>query len=49
MDRTKSTSLAAKIIFLVFFGFTIGWLPATIARYVYPPQKKYRYNAENES
>jgi len=29
-------------IFLVFFGFVIGWLSATIARYVYPPPKKYR-------
>jgi hypothetical protein len=27
---------------LVFFGFVIGWLSATIARYVYPPPKKYR-------
>ena len=29
-------------ILLVFFGFVIGWLSATIARYVYPPPKKYR-------
>jgi hypothetical protein len=29
-------------IFLVFAGFFIGWLSATIARYVYPPPKKYR-------
>jgi hypothetical protein len=29
-------------ILLVFFGFAIGWLSATIARYVYPPPKKYR-------
>lgn len=29
-------------IFLVFSGFVIGWLSATIARYVYPPPKKYR-------
>ena len=28
--------------FLVFGGFVIGWLSATIARYVYPPPKKYR-------
>ena len=28
-------------ILLVFFGFAIGWLSATIARYVYPPPKKY--------
>lgn len=29
-------------IFLVFLGFAIGWLSATIARYVYPPPNKYR-------
>jgi hypothetical protein len=29
-------------IFLVFSGFAIGWVSATIARYVYPPPKKYR-------
>ena len=29
-------------IFVVFGGFAIGWLSATIARYVYPPPKKYR-------
>jgi hypothetical protein len=27
---------------LVFLGFVIGWVSATIARYVYPPPKKYR-------
>ena len=27
---------------VVFGGFAIGWLSATIARYVYPPPKKYR-------
>jgi len=32
-------------ILLVFFGFAIGWLSATIARYVYPPPKKYRQDA----
>jgi hypothetical protein len=30
------------IIFLVFGGFVIGWLSATVARHVYPPPKKYR-------
>lgn len=29
-------------ILLGFAGFVIGWLSATIARYVYPPPKKYR-------
>jgi membrane-associated phospholipid phosphatase len=32
-------------IFVVFGGFVIGWLSATIARYVYPPPKKYRRGA----
>lgn len=26
---------------LVFSGFALGWLSATIARYVYPPPRKY--------
>jgi hypothetical protein len=34
-------------ILLVFFGFAIGWLSATIARYVYPPPKKYRQDADH--
>jgi hypothetical protein len=34
-------------VFLVFLGFAIGWLSATIARYVYPPPKKYRQDAGN--
>ncbi len=29
-------------IVLVFGGFAIGWVSATLARYVYPPPKKYR-------
>jgi hypothetical protein len=32
-------------IFVVFGGVAIGWLSATIARYVYPPPKKYRRDA----
>ena len=31
-----------NILFLVFSGFVIGWLSATIARRGYPPPKKYR-------
>jgi hypothetical protein len=27
-------------ILLAFFGWVIGWTPATIARLVYPPPKK---------
>jgi hypothetical protein len=29
-------------VYVVFGGFVIGWLSATIARYVYPPPRKYR-------
>jgi hypothetical protein len=32
-------------IFLVFAGFVIGWVSATIARYVYPPPRRYRPDA----
>jgi len=34
-------------IFLVFAGFAIGWLPATIARFVCPPPKKYQRSAND--
>jgi hypothetical protein len=36
-------------IFVVFGGFVIGWLSATIAHYVYPPPKKYRRDAGQAS
>jgi hypothetical protein len=29
-------------IVVVFLGFVIGWVSATIARYVYPPPKKWQ-------
>jgi hypothetical protein len=31
----------AQPYFLVFFGFFIGWVSTTIARYVYLPPKKW--------
>jgi len=34
---------------VVFGGFVIGWLSATIARYVYPPPKKYRQDSGQAS
>jgi hypothetical protein len=37
---TRSEKLPA--ILLVFYGFVIGWLSATIARAVYPPPKPRR-------
>jgi hypothetical protein len=36
-------------IFLVFFGFVIGWASATIARYVYAPPKKYQTPTGDET
>ncbi len=29
---------------LVFFGFCIGWVSTTIARYIYPPPKRWEVN-----
>ena len=34
----------AQTILLVFFGFCIGWVSTTIARYVYPPPKRWEVN-----
>ena len=35
----------AQPILLVFFGFVIGWVSTTIARYVYPPPKRWGANS----
>ncbi len=32
-------------VLLVFGGWVIGWLSATIPRYVYPPPKRYRQSS----
>jgi hypothetical protein len=32
-------------ILLVFFGYCLGWLSTTIARYVYPPPKRWAAGA----
>jgi len=31
---------------LVFLGFCIGWVSTTIARYVYPPPKRWESNRQ---
>ena len=31
-----------QIVIYVFFGWVIGWLSATIARFVYPPPRRWR-------
>jgi hypothetical protein len=38
----------AQRILLVFFGFCIGWVSTTIARYVYPPPKRWGLNRRQE-
>lgn len=31
-----------RIVLLVFAGFVIGWVSTTIARYVYPPARRWQ-------
>jgi hypothetical protein len=35
----KASSHSVHNILLVFFGWVIGWVSATIARFVYPPPR----------
>jgi flagellar biosynthesis protein FliR len=39
---------SAQTLLLVFFGFCIGWVSTTIARYVYPPPKRWELNRRQE-
>jgi len=36
-------------VVFVFLGFAIGWVSATIARYIYPPPKKYLRDAGSDA
>lgn len=36
-------------VVLVFLGFAIGWLSATIARFVYPPPRRWRATPSSPS
>jgi hypothetical protein len=38
----------AQPILLVFGGYCIGWVSTTIARYVYPPPKRWGLNRRQE-
>jgi membrane protein DedA with SNARE-associated domain len=38
---TGKTSTQHTVLFVIL-GWAIGWTSATIARYIYPPPKKYR-------
>ena len=42
---TGKTSTQHTVLFVIL-GWALGWTSATIARYVYPPPKKYRRHAE---
>ena len=35
-------------VLLVFLGYCIGWVSTTIARYVYPPPKRWGSNLRQE-
>ena len=39
---------SAQTLLLVFLGFCICWVSATIARYVYPPPKRWELNRRQE-
>jgi hypothetical protein len=39
---------SAQNVLLVFLGFCICWVSATIARYVYPPPKRWMLNRRQE-
>ena len=41
-------SRAAQSGLLVFFGWCICWVSATIARYIYPPPKRWELNRRHE-
>ncbi len=42
--RTLGGTEKAQTTLVVFFGFCIGWVSTTIARYVYPPPKRWQEN-----
>jgi hypothetical protein len=44
LARTIGGPQKAQTSLLVFFGFCIGWVSTTIARYVYPPPKRWLSN-----
>lgn len=42
---TGKSSTQHTVLFVIL-GWAIGWTSATIARYVYPPPRKYRDSAK---
>jgi hypothetical protein len=39
---------SAHAVLLVFLGYCLGWVSTTIARYVYPPPKRWGPNRRQE-
>lgn len=48
LTRAIRGSEGAQTTLLVFFGFCIGWVSTTIARYVYPPPRRWELNRRPE-
>ena len=48
LARAIRGSEGAQVFQLVFFGFCIGWVSTTIARYVYPPPKRWGLSRRQE-
>ena len=48
LTLTIQGSESAQTLLLVFLGFCICWVSATIARYVYPPPKRWEVNRRQE-
>ena len=46
--RTIRGSESGQTILLVFGGYCIGWVTTTIARYVYPPPKRWGLNRRQQ-
>ena len=44
LARTIRGSEGMQTYLLVFYGYCIGWVSTTIARYVYPPPNRWRLN-----
>jgi hypothetical protein len=44
LARTILGGQEAQTIVLLFYGFVLGWISTTIARYGYPPPKRWRTN-----
>ena len=48
LTRIIRGSESTQSVLLVFYGFCICWVSATIARYVYPPPKRWELNHRQE-